>query len=201
MTAEPRKRKFWLVVGAAGTGKSTWVRKKLVDPWPENCIVHKDVSNIDDVAFEDLTLKDIKNFRQGAAPNTPVKCRMVGNDPKTDWKEFLEWQMAQYRNGMTVIDDAANFEYDRPSQTMAKMARMRRHIGIELVMVYHGMTDIPIELLKHVNFIVIFNTVDNISYKAKKFGFYNDILKATEMARANYLNPATMYSPVSVKLY
>ena len=83
-----RERRFNIIVGSPGAGKSTFTAN-LVKSYSENVIVYKHIANIDDKAFNFLTEKNKSNFRQGATPGAPVQCKFAGR--QEDYKDFLIW--------------------------------------------------------------------------------------------------------------
>jgi ABC-type oligopeptide transport system ATPase subunit len=195
-----RQRFFYMIVGAPGSGKST-LCATMIKQYPGNVIVYKHTANIDDKAFSFLTEKTVSNWRQGAKPGEAVKCKMAG--VQKDYKAFLKWIIANYRNGLLVIDDTTIFERDRLTEFMNDLVTMRRHYGIDIILIYHGLTLLPIEQFIFCNKLVIFNTVDNIDYKANKLPQKEALDKAIQQARYNYNSKTGLlkYTPAIVNLY
>jgi len=195
-----RERKFDIIVGSPGSGKST-LTAAIVKKQNQNAIVYKHVANIDDPAFDFLTIKSQTNWRQGAAPGEAVKCKFAGR--QDDYRSFLKWMISPngYRNGMLIVDDAGLFERDRLTKEMNEIVTMRRHYGIDVILVYHGLTFLPIDQFPFLNNIVIFNTNDNIRYKGAKLPQMQELEHAVFQARQNRQNKATMYTPCIVTLY
>ncbi len=192
-----RERRFNIIVGSPGAGKSTFTAG-MVKKYAENIIVYKHIANIDDKAFSFLTEKNVNNFRQGVAPGAPVQCKFAGR--QEDYKKFLLWAIKNYRNGMLVVDDATLFERDRMSAEMKELVTMRRHYGIDIILVYHGLSYLPIDQFVFVNNIVLFNTNDNIKYKNNKLPNMADLERAVLLARQNYQSTANRYTPAIVRL-
>lgn len=190
----------YLVVGATGCGKSTWLAKRIQN-YNGNAIVYKHFTNIDDAAFNFLTTKTIKNIRQGVPPGENVKCK-IGGFESSDYIAFLDWVKKNFRNGMLVIDDATIFERDRLSKQMNFLLTMKRHLGIDIFLVYHGLTLLPIEQFLLCKAIVLFNTTDNLSYKAKKTPKYRELENGIILARNNFRSgdKKKKYSPVIIDL-
>lgn len=190
----------YLVVGATGCGKSTWLAKRIQN-YNGNAIVYKHFSNIDDAAFKNLTIKTTKNIRQGVGPGENVKCK-IGGYETSDYIAFLEWVKGNFRNGMLVIDDATIFERDRLSKQMNFLLTMKRHLGLDIFLVYHGLTLLPIEQFLLCKNIILFNTTDNLNYKARKTPKYQEIEKGIVMARQNFrsANKQIKYKPIIIDL-
>ena len=192
-----RERRFNIVVGSPGSGKSTFTAnlvKKIVD----NVIVYKHIANIDDPAFHFLPTKTETNWRQGAAPGAAVHCKFAGDED--NYKMFLKWIKKNYRNGTIVVDDATIFERDRMSIDMKHLVAMRRHYGIDIILIYHGLSALPIDQFIFLNNIILFNTNDNFKYKNNKLPQMQALESAVLLARQNYTNPKTKYIPQVVNL-
>jgi hypothetical protein len=192
-----RERRFNIIVGSPGSGKSTFTAN-LIKKAADNTIVYKHIANIDDPAFTFLNQKTVSSWRQGAAPGTKVQCKIAGR--QEDYAEFLKWVIGNFRNGMIVIDDATLFERDRLSKGMNELVTMRRHYGIDIILIYHGLTALPIEQFIFLNNIILFNTNDNFKYKNNKLPQMAALNSAVNLARLNYSKPATKYTPAIVKL-
>lgn len=195
-----RIRELNLVAGSPGGGKSTFTGG-YVKSYPENAIVCKHISAIDDGAFKFLPEKTTSNWRQGVAPGQPAKCK-IAIEQET-YLEFLRWIIANFRNGVLVIDDATIFERDRLTKEMNKLVTMRRFYGIDIWLVYHGLTLLPIEQFIFANHIILFNTNDELQYKRNKIPQFDSIQKAVLQARTNFQSSdqRIKYEPAIVKLY
>lgn len=195
-----RERRFNLVVGSPGAGKSTFIANQVKKYPGGNVIVYKHLANIDDQAFSFLPVKSESNWRQGARSGQPVKCKFAGETGKT-YTEFLNWVKTDYRNGMLIIDDATIFERDRLSIEMNHLVAMRRHYGIDIWLVYHGLTLLPIEQFIFANYIILFNTNDNLKYKASRLPQYRMLMHCVNEARQNHRQGGKMkYIPVVASL-
>lgn len=196
--AQVMEPELTIIVGATGSGKSTWMAD-FAKRYKRNFIAYKHYVNIDDKAFAFLTEKTMSNYRQGVKPGEIVKCKIAGRDEK-DFLSFLDWCDTDFRHGLVAIDDSILFERDRPSKKFLNFLVMKRHYAMNIFVVYHSLSAIPIEMFTYANKIVLFNTTDNTRYKKNKISNYDALQKGIAMARANRLNPATRYKPVIVKL-
>ncbi len=190
-----RERQFNIIVGAPGSGKSTFTAN-VCSKLPENVIIYKHIANIDDKAFSAFPIKTTDNWRQGAKPGHGVKCKIAGEE--SDYRPFLKWVKNNYRNGALVIDDCTIFERDRLTKEMNHLVSMRRHYGIDIYLIYHGLSLLPIEQFVFLNKLVIFNTTDNFQYKIKKIPNVENINHAVNQARLNRQKESTKYNPVIV---
>jgi predicted kinase len=194
-----RERHFTLLAGGTGCGKSTFLATNVIKPYKQNVIVLKHIVNIDDKAFLFLPHKTYSNFRQGNTSGNAIKCKFSYTDKK-DYPIFLEWIKKNYRNGLLIIDDATILERDRLSEHMQHLATMRRHYGIDIYLVYHGLTLLPIDQFIHVNFLIMFNTSDNFNYKFNKLPNANNLKIAQDQVKKNYLSSDKKYTPVILNI-
>jgi hypothetical protein len=195
------EREFNMLAGITGVGKSTFTAN-YCKRYAENVLVYKNLSNINDKAFAFLPEKSMTNWRQGAKPDQPVKCKFAGGDKKA-YKAFLDWILAgNYTNGLLVIDDATIYERDRLTEQMNQLVTMRRHLGIDIWLNYHGLTLLPIEQFVFVDYLIVFMTTDNIQYKASKLPNMERLIAGINQAKANFNSGKVplKYTPVIVKM-
>lgn len=191
---------FDLLIGAPRSGKSTFT-VNLIKKYPLNVIIVKHTSNINDATHAFLTEKTTDNIRQGVAQGKYAKCKMAFSDKKS-YIPFLNWVKSNYRNGLLIIDDATIFERDRLSLEMTDIVSMRRHYGLDVLLIYHGFTLCPIDQFVFANNLIIFNTNDELSYKKNKIPQYERIIAARNQAKKNYASNDTRvkYTPVRVNI-
>lgn len=202
-----RQRRFNIVVGSPGSGKTTFT-SNIVRQYKQNVCFIKHLANIDDPALNFLTQKTRSNWRQGAHDEAPVKFKLAINDIKiedeetgekiSEYRYTLKWVKKHFRNGMLIVDDATIFERDRLTEEMNHLVSMRRHYGIDIWLIYHGLTLLPIEQFIFLNNLVLFNTNDNLKYKANKLPNADHLQRAVIQARNNYnsKDKKVKYTPV-----
>lgn len=155
----PRNPTVSLAVGAKGYGKSTLIAKLIKNSHHRNALIYKIGLNAADPAFKDF--KEVSFFKYKGG-------KVIINAAEIEYKDFLEAILAKFRNGILLIDDASFYEMDTLSPQLKKIMLMCRHLGIDVIMVYHGLSDLPIKQLPYTNQIILFHTTDNAGYKAKK---------------------------------
>lgn len=185
MMAITKERLFDTYVGAPRAGKST-MAAKAIKKYGQNVIVIKHMANINDETFSFLPEKSLSNWRQGVKPGGFVKCKMAFKNRKKDYQEFLKWCIDHYRNGLLVIDDTTIFERDRMSEPLAELVAMRAHLGIDILMLYHGFSLFPIDQFIFINHLLVFNTSDNPAYKKDKIPQIEKIIAAADRSRHRF---------------
>lgn len=196
-----RERRYNVIVGAKGSGKTTFLAEKIIKKYKGNVCVVKHPVNIADNALFFLPQKTMSNWRQGAQPSVPVHFK-ISLQQGEEYREFLRWVLAgNFKNGALIVDDATLFERDRLTPEMAQLAVMCRHYGIDLYLVYHGLTLFPIDQFIFVNYFIIFNTTDNFEYKKNKIGNFDQLSKAVIKARQNRASndKKIMFTPVIIQ--
>ncbi len=196
------ERKFDIFVGAPRSGKST-KSVEIIKRYRQNVIVVKHLAAANDKAHSFLSLKTMSNWRQGAAPNEFVKCRMIARN-RSELIEIIRWAMKPngYRNGLLVIDDVSMlFRHVMPFE-LEELAGVRAHYGIDLLLLSHGFTKLTIDQYSYANNLFIFNCNDNPEYKKNKIPQFKRVMAAYNEAKRRYNsnNPKIMFEPVRVNI-
>lgn len=195
---QPRQPEFNLVIGSPGAGKSTWVAG-IAKQTPRNVCLVKLPVNIDDKAFSFLPEKTLSSWRQGLQPGAPGKFK-VSASKKEYLKEILPWIIAgNFKNGIFIVDDATIYERHQISDELDELLGMRRHFGLDVYLVYHGLTKCPIDQFAFANHIILFNCTDNPNYKASKIPEHHRLIAGIKVAQEEYRKKT--YKPSIIKLY
>lgn len=196
MATQTRLRYFNALVGVTGSGKSNFAAQ-ICKRYQQNIIVVKHIVNIDDPAFSFLPEKNTENFKKYATPGAAIQCKIAFKG-KPEYKELLKWLMDNFRNGLLVIDDTTIIEKDRMTELLQELVTMRRHYGIDIIVIYHGLTYFPIDQFIHLNHLVFFNTTDNFQYKINKLPNAKTLIAAALQARENFKSAEVKkkYTPV-----
>lgn len=170
-----RERQFNGIIGAPGHGKSTYTAEKIVTRAKGNAIIYKADFNINDKAFAKFPYVDIEKYKGG---------KVKVSDANIEYKDFVRWCYRNMRNGTLVVDDASIYEQNAISKELLRLIAMRRHIGVDVYLVYHGLTGFPIDQYKFLDYLVLFNTKDEISYKRNKIPMFDKLQAAKDRISA-----------------
>lgn len=194
------ERQFNLIVGSPGSGKTTFT-VPIIKKYKQNVIIVKHRSNVNDSTHSFLNEKKTKDWRKGYDPGDFTKCKMAFTEKK-DYLEFLRWVKNNFRNGLLIIDDCTIFERDRLSLEMVDLVTMRRHYGIDIMLIYHGFSLMPIDQFVFANNLIIFNTNDSPGYKATKIPQFERVEKAILQSKKNFSSKdkKTKYTPTIVNI-
>jgi len=166
-----RRANFDLLVGATGAGKSTFLLQNVVKPLQEKgnrILVVKNDINKDwgDVPFFDF-YDEIKTF-EGIRKLNYLDGRF----------EIIQ---KNYSNGALILEDCRGYIDLQSDKIMQWLLIFRRHVGIDLFAVFHGLTEVPPKFFTHADRLILFSTNDNINKRSKEI--YSDKLKLIDEAR------------------
>lgn len=150
-----RQSKSILVIGAPGSGKSTFSSKLFADSPYLHGIAYMNEINADDPAYAQFPLVGYRNYRGG-------KVRFSSGD--LDFDIFLSRiRYKKYLNTAITIDDTGFYLRYRSPDMLHQICNKRRHLGIDLVMQFHGCREIPLDLFKFSNYVVLFHSTDEFA--------------------------------------
>lgn len=196
-----RNPRFNAFIGSPGSGKTTYINR-CIQQYSGNVLLLKLWINIDDEATRWMPLMTLEQVERALKFGEKVVARIALT--KKDYLPILKWVNQKYRNGLLIVDDASVFEKDSLTEQMEDLLIMRRHLGLDIWMVYHGFTGFPIEQYKFLNFLMVFNTNDNPDYKKNKIPRFDEIIAATTESQNRFKKYAytdpRRYKPSIVKL-
>jgi hypothetical protein len=153
---QPRDRFFILGVGFPGFGKSSkaadWVRGSQDD----NALIYLEEEDMDSDAWTEFPEVDFYRYRGGK--------RKV-NGSKVEYREFLQQVHKYFRNGVLVIDEGPLHEENKLSPEMLKIVSQRRKLGIDIIILYHGLSGLPVGQFRYVNAIFLCHSTDAFQSK------------------------------------
>lgn len=183
-----RERQFNIFVGAPGFGKSTFTSRIIQQSKDANAIIYKMALNIDDKAFSKFPeCKDIAKYTGG---------KVKISDLTIKYPKLVRLVVDKYRNGHFVVDDAGLYERDIISDELNDLVMMRRHIGVDVSLIYHGLSFLPIQQFPFINNIILFHTTDNFTYKARRLPAGEQLQAAKDRIAAQVVKGNKYYHEV-----
>ena len=141
-----------ILVGVVGTGKTTFLVNSIVKPLSAKGSRILIVTNGDGKDWQDVDYltdyEEIKTF-------TGIR-KMIYK------KGRLEKIQQYYSNGALIFDDCRVYIQAQTSDFMNWLQILRRHVGIDLFAVFHGLTQVPPVFFTFASNLVLFHTLDNI---------------------------------------
>jgi len=171
---QPRVAKCDAIVGAVGTGKTTFLRESVVMPMAQKfhrvLIVTPDAKEWSDI--------DILTSYEDIATFTGIK-RMIYKFGR------LEKIREYYANGVLIFDDARLYINAQSDDFMRWLQIRRRHQGIDLFSVFHSLAQIPPIYFTFISNIVLFHSLGNIKKRTNEIDDY--ILEEIATAKSEIL--------------
>lgn len=168
------ERQVMMVTAAKRHGKSTTVRR-IAELMGQNIIVYKQGSKLYDPAFKGYPILPMNKYTGGKA---------IIDGGRIEYEDFLKQVYRNFRNGVVIIDDAAHYESNDPTKPLKRLLIDCRHLGIDLIMVFHSLEDTPIRLFGYTDVLVLGFSSGNFEYKLKKLPEGAEILAAANELKA-----------------
>ncbi len=149
-----------LIVGAKKHGKSTFCAELVWRQPAQNALVYKVGASVLDGAF--------KKFGHMPMDGSYTGGKVIVNGALIPYRKFLAKAYASFRHGSLVIDDASFHEINNLTDELQVLAGMCRFLDVDIFLVFHGLTSVPIRLFNYVNAVYLFHTTDNPAYKLTK---------------------------------
>ncbi len=172
-----------IIVGTNGTGKSTFVDRILANTHFKNALVYIESIDAGGQPFSGLPVIPLTEYRGG----------MVCID--ADEVSFLPLINAisnKYRNGIFVVDEAGMYKHlmfeksGEPIPEFKKLLKQRRKYNVEIYLIYHGASEIPVQLFKWVNNIILFHQTDEFKHKSAVIPRVEELQAAQRRVRQKY---------------
>lgn len=182
-----RKTQLNLIVGINGTGKTTFIKEKVVPTRTKNLILTPDEAEWTWLPIVS-TPAEIFNL-QGSA-------RMI----YTGNSDLLTIQRNFY-GGNLILDDAMAYLDQQTPATMQYIYIRRRQLGIDCYIVAHGLRQLPPKVFTFGSFLILFASTENFSVRKKDLQpkLFNRII--AEQERLNTLaEKGNPYNHTIIKL-
>ena len=148
-----RKTQLNLIVGINVTGKTTFIKEKVVPTRNKNLIVTPDDAEWTWLPIVS-TPSEIYNL-QGSA-------RMIYNSAD----DLLTIQR-NFFGGNLILDDAMAYLDQQTPSTMQYIYIRRRQLGIDCYIVAHGLRQLPPKVFTFGSFLILFASTENFSVRKK----------------------------------
>lgn len=150
-----------LLVAAKKHGKSTTAEWFVRNNSQPNGLIYKEGINLYDEAFYGKypVVDDIYSYRGG---------KVIVNGGNIEYRPFLDLVYNKYRNGSLVIDDAGIYESDVVTPELKRILIDSRKLGLDVLLMFHCLSDVPIKMFPYVNNIILGHTTGNFRHKVKK---------------------------------
>ncbi len=141
-----------IIVGGVGAGKTTFLHKEIVEPMLKSGHRALIVTEQRDDWTEYPLLQSYEEMKDF----TGVRKMYFAEGRLEKIKEY-------YLNGLLVFDDARTYIQAQSTQFMQWLMISRRHEGIDLVSVFHGLDQVPPIYFKYSSRLVLFHSTGEIN--------------------------------------
>jgi len=154
-----------IICGGTGQGKSKLTNEKLLgNEVFRNTMQGKDNYRITHKS-KNQYIFDLYNEYQ--LPTDQILRPQMRN-VDCDEKKFIN-NCANLRNTNIVFEDASGFLRGRQEKMLARLIVKRRHVNNNWIILFHSIANVPPELMRYCNYLIIFKTNDNAREIENKF--------------------------------
>lgn len=168
-----RLNKIILVVGRRGSGKTTFA-KKLASSQNKKILVVDTFDHPSYVDYKLLTTDKLAYWQKGAY-------RVFDKDPLT----MLLTINTVVRNAFLILEDAAKYLSGNTPKEIKNILIDSRNRNLDIILMFHNLSDIPPYIAKMCNDIVLFRTNDNMDKTQAKFFNFHELQKLHTEIKAN----------------
>lgn len=148
-----------IVCGTNGTGKSTRMDEIIkVSPF-DNAIVYVESIDLYGKPFAGLPTVLMSKYRGG---------KVTIDADTIKFPHFIDAIVKHYRNGLLIIDEAGMYKLmdgDDFIPAVKELFKQRRKFNIEIYLVYHGVSEIPVRVIKWCTNFILFHQTDEFKHK------------------------------------
>jgi hypothetical protein len=197
---ETRTNIIWLVVGDRGNGKTDFLKNLInLSAFDKKLVV--DI--MDSAVWRNMKSWNHPDLENQIIPICPPS--MLDKHRKGLYRTFSEDVKEMERliqknvsNSLVVVEDASRYYQGLLSESQKNYLLNSKQKNIDLILVFHYLTDISPRLLKMANYITLFYTGEK-TYKKDRF-FYPGFDAAFEMINKNWDFVKNRYVNITLKL-
>ena len=184
MTEETRTPKQILIIGTNGTGKTTFLKKLVIEE------LKKKDSHVLIVVPDDMEWNTIPFVH----PNYPNRIeKYVGARKIIYFPGLLEIIRDRFREGLLVFDDCRSYFTAALDQELHGILIRRRQQMIDICAVGHGFTEVPPKFFTFGTHIALFRTIDNIERRKNVIQNFEAMKEAQQRINAKSANDPHYY--------
>jgi ABC-type Mn2+/Zn2+ transport system ATPase subunit len=186
---EPRTPKQIVVLGTNGTGKTTFVKKLVINE------LRKKDSHVLIVVPDDMEWHTIPwvNPRFPHRIESYVGARKVAYFPG-----LLDIIRDKFRNGLVVFDDCRAYFTAALETDLHSLLIRRRQQMIDIVAVGHGFTEVPPKFFTFATHFTLFKTCDNINRRKNYLMNYEAMQAAQKSINEKAIKNPHYYEVIKV---
>lgn len=142
------------VVGGRGTGKSTFIRQKLVNPYPKKVLIYDINVNRKFSDIEEIPIQALEEWNSNT--KATYKNRIVNSDFKMCLKEFLK-----LKNCLLVLEDTTKYVGSVLPKDVKTLMLETKQTNVDLILTFHSYRRMPPDVFDFSNMLEVFATNDN----------------------------------------
>ena len=189
MEAKGRTPKQIIVLGTNGTGKTTFVKKLVLNE------IRKKDSHVLVVVPDDIewnTLPDVHPKFLNRIEN------YVGARKIIYYPGLIDNIRENFRNGLVVFDDCrAYFDASLDSALHALLIRRRQQM-IDIIAVGHGFTEVPPKMFTFATHYALFKTIDNVDRRKNVIQNFEQMKQAQQRVNLKALTQQHHYEIIKI---
>jgi ABC-type Mn2+/Zn2+ transport system ATPase subunit len=166
---ETRTPKQIIVLGTNGTGKTTLVKKLVINE------LKKEDSHVLVVVPDDMEWDSLEYVH----PKFPHRIEWYKGARKIIYFDgLLDIIRERFRNGLVVFDDCRAYFDASLDRDLHSLLIRRRQQMIDIIAVGHGFTEVPPKFFTFATHYALFKTIDNINRRKYVIQNFEDMAEA-----------------------